>query len=114
VPLMSRTYPPLDGPLVFERPGSMERLERLGPTLAYQAPMTPVCVDYEVMGLPDGLRPEAGLHWYFDLRVPGPQPRIDTVGSGKVTRQPAPGGSRVLAVGPPCDSPPLRLDLRQP
>lgn len=112
VPLMARTYPPLQGSVTFEPPGSMPKLELLGPTLLYQAPMTAGCVDYQLDGLPDGLKPESTLHWYFDLRIPGPaRPRLHTVGSAKVARDTIAGGTRVIAVGPPCDGPALRLDL---
>ncbi len=112
VPLMARTYPPLEGPISFESPGSMSKLKLLGPTLLYQAPMTAGCVAYRLDGLPDGLKPESSLHWYFDLRIPGPaRPRLHTVGSAKVARDTIEGGTRVIAVGPPCDGPALRLDL---
>jgi len=113
VPLMARTYPPVQGPLAFERPASIPPLLALGPTLSYQAPMTPACVDYEFDGLPDGLRPEAALHWYLDLRVPGDEPTLTAVGSSNVQRSDAPSGRRYVAVGPPCERDPLRFDLSQ-
>ncbi|MCO4770774.1 MAG: glycosyltransferase family 39 protein [Deltaproteobacteria bacterium] len=113
VPLMARTYPPLEGALAFARPASVPEMHWLGPTLGYQAPMTPPCLDYAPDGMPDGLRPEAPLHWYLDLRVPGAEPEVEGVGSTWVTREGVEGGTRVVAAGPPCDTPdkPLRLDL---
>ncbi len=114
VVLMARTYPELEGEVHFARPASVPTLESLGPTMAYQAPMTPGCVEETPPGISDALRPEAAAHWVLDLRVPGDEPEVQGIGSTWVTRQPVAGGTRVLAVGPPCGAgdKALRLELR--
>ena len=87
----------------------------LGPTVLYQAPMSPGCVDWRFRGLKPALQPAAPHHWYFDLRIPAPAdrpPSIDRPKVAQVHTSVEPGRVHVGAVGGPCDGPPLQVRIR--
>ena len=96
--------------------------DQLGPTVSYQSPMTPGCVDWPWRGIKESLQPEAPTHWYALLRFPRiegqPAPRVQAEGEPglepQVTQRVEPEALFVEAIGGPCDGPPLRLTITYP
>lgn len=129
VVLMARTYPPLEGALVLEPPSALPTRAPsggastsasgggLGRALAYHAPMSPSCVDYEYVRLAEELMPEAANHWFLDLRIPlnpgRPLPTVRAESPAQVFAREDAGYLRVTAVGQPCAEPPLVLEITQ-
>ncbi len=113
--LNHRLYPPLEGRARFVAPEQLAGHPALGPTVLYQAPMSPGCVDWRFRGLKPALQPAAPHHWYFDLRIPAPAdrpPSIDRPKEAQVHTTVEPGRVHLGAVGGPCDGPPLQVRIR--
>lgn len=113
--LNHRLYPPLEGAARFVAPATLAEHPQLGPTVLYQAPMSPGCVDWRFRGLKPSLQPAADHHWYFDLRIPAPEgrpPAIDRPGEAQVHTTVEEGRVLLGAVGGPCDGPPLQVRVR--
>jgi hypothetical protein len=115
-----RMYPPPDDPKPdFVPPAELPpHPGALGPTVLYQAPMTPGCVDWGWAGLAPELGPEAPHHWYLELRVPamqdGRQPQLVKLSPAMVHARADGALTRATAVGTPCDGAPLLMEIRVP
>ena len=127
VVLMARTYPPLGGALALVPPDQLRQRGAtpgatsatgggLGRALAYHAPMSPSCVDYEYVQLAAELMPEAPTHWFLDLRIPlrgdGPLPIVSAVTPAQLYARQEGDVLRVTAVGAPCTEVPMQLEVR--
>jgi hypothetical protein len=112
-----RTYPPLEGDLVFEAGADLGLpVGGVGPTVLYHSPMSPGCVDWTFQGLRPSLVGDAPHHWYLNARVPLPEgqalPVVRTSGEAQVGVTREGSAARITAVGGPCDGPPLELQVR--
>lgn len=113
--LSHRLYPPQEGTPTFVDPAEVPATTSLGPTLKYQAPMSPGCVDWVFRGLKPALGPAADHHWYFDLRVPvppGAAPGVTSRWDAQIDTRRTDGMMLIKAVGGPCDGPPMELMIR--
>ena len=127
VVMMARTYPRLPGALDMRTPdaitpranapGTSANGGGLGVAMAYHAPMSPACVDYEYVKLAEELDPTAPNHWFLDLRLPltpdRPPPRVEAKTPGQIFARQEGAHLRVTAVGEPCTQPPLVLEITQ-
>jgi hypothetical protein len=110
-----RTWPNRTGTDGFVPPAELTLPARLGPTVLYNAPMSPGCVDWIFLDLDDVLDPDAENHWYLNLRLElsadVPLPRVIAGGAARllVTRQA--DVMRIDAIGGSCGGPPLELEI---
>jgi len=108
-----RTYPLVDASRPGWRVGAeLTPLDHLGPTVRYQAPTSPGCVDWTLRGLPDALDPDAANHWYLELRIPlapGVEPQVEPLGPAQIQQRREGDVLRITAVGRPCWEEPLRI-----